>query len=196
MTTIKRSALLLFAGLFGLATLQTATAQDSDNHDVTIKVDKINDIAVSGAPTIEVGQKIDEWRPDDDVATYDVETNVNDTRMITVSASQTGSSDPDNAANYGLRLDTENSQAPGDGSFPGEGASFVLTDVGESDFNGGTLVRGFQQVGAFGLSLDYEAKVNYEFNPGDDAEVKVTYTLTSSGSSGGGGGSGGGSGSN
>lgn len=181
MTTIKRSALLLFAGLFGLATLQTATAQDDDDHDVTIKVAEINEITVSGAPTINVGQEIDEWKPDDDAATYDVETNVNSTRKIEVSASQTGSSDPENAANYGLRLDTENSDTPGDGSFPGEGAPFVLTDVGESGFDGGILVRGFQQVGAFDLALDYEAKVNYEFNPGDDAEVEVTYTLTSMG---------------
>ncbi|WP_251923475.1 hypothetical protein [Salinibacter ruber] len=184
MTTIKRSALLLFAGLFGFATLHTATAQggkDSGNHDVTIQVTKINDITVNGAPTIDIGQNIDTWVDGDDAGSYDVETNVNDTRIITVSASQTGSA---TIENYGLRLNTGNSQAPGDGSFPGNGSTFVLTDVGDTGFpnNGNVLVRDFQQVGEFGLSLDYQAKVNYEFNPGNDAGVEVTYTLTSSGS--------------
>ncbi|WP_251954327.1 hypothetical protein [Salinibacter ruber] len=149
-------------------------------------MDKINELTVNGAPTIDIGQNIDTWVDGDDAGSYDVETNVDDTRIVTVSASQTGSSDPENAANYGLRLDTENSDAPGDGSFPGARNPFVLTDVGESGFDGGTLVRGFKQVKESNLTLDYEAKVNYEYNPGNDAEVEVTYTLTSSGNSGGG----------
>jgi hypothetical protein len=179
MTTMKRVALLLFAGLFGLATLQTATAQDEDDlHDVTIEVDEINELTVDGAPTIDIGENIDEWRNDDDAATYDVETNVQDSRKITVSASGGGDA---TVENYGLRV---SATAPGSGSLLED--PFVLTDVTgssgsapASSFASGDFITGFQQVGESGLSLTYEAKVNYEYNPSKNAKVEVTYTLTS-----------------
>ncbi len=176
---MKRVALLLFAGLFGLATLHTATAQNTGNHEVTIKVDEINELTVNGAPTINVGQNIDAWNTDGagTAGTYDVETNVQKERKITVSASQTGSA---TIANYGLRV---SATAPGSGSLVND--PFVLTDVTgssssapKSSFASGDFINGFQQVGESGLSLTYEAKVNYEYDPSNNAKVKVTYTLT------------------
>ncbi len=88
MTTIKRSALLLFAVLFGLATLQTATAQETGGHNVEIKVNKINKITVNGDPTINIDDRIGEWVSGDGEGNYDVETNLPGKRKITVSASQ------------------------------------------------------------------------------------------------------------
>jgi len=174
---MKRVALLLFAGLFGFATLQTATAQDEDDlHDVTIEVDEINELTVDGAHTIDIGENIDEWRNDDDAATYDGETKVQDSRKITVSASGGGDA---TVENYGLRV---SATAPGSGSLLED--PFVLTDVtgsgnsNTSSFASGDFIDGFQQVGAFDLDLDYEAKVNYEYDPANDATVTVTYTLT------------------
>jgi len=188
---MKRVALLLFAGLFGLATLQTATAQD--NHDVTIEVAEINKITVNGAPTIDIasGEIADgsgnlQWNSGGGGGSYDVETNVNSLRKIEVSASKQGDA---TIENYGLKV-TDDSDAPTGGGFDSD--EIVLTDVDDGILVGSgsakTLIDGFKQVGEFGLDLAYEGKVNYEFNPGDqnNAKVKVTYTLTSSGNTGGG----------
>ncbi|MCS3642905.1 hypothetical protein [Salinibacter ruber] len=178
MTTIKRSALLLFAVLFGLATLQTATAQETGGHNVEIKVNKINKITVNGDPTINIDDRIGEWVSGDGEGNYDIETNLPGKRKITVSASQ--SDTPPAPENYALRVSTPN--APGNGNGNGNGSlpnnPLTITSLDNGFDNGNELAKGFGQLKKSGLDLTYEAKVNYDYNPNKNATVTVTYTLT------------------
>jgi hypothetical protein len=175
---MKRAALLLFAVLFGLATLQTATAQETGNHNVKIKVNKINKITVNGDPTINIDDRIGEWVSGDGEGSYDVETNLPGKRKITVSASQ--SDTPPAIENYALRVSTPN--APGNGNGNGNGSlpndPLTITSLDNGFDNGNELAKEFGQLDESNLSLRYEAKVNYDYNPNKDATVTVTYTLT------------------
>jgi len=175
---VKRFALLLFAGLFGFATLQTASAQG--NHNVTISVDESETISVDGSPTVDIGSTIDEWVSGNGNGTYSVTTNASDDRKITVTASADGLGSG-NVGALGLRVDAN--ATPGGGTQQGSSdGALLLTDTGEGSFVDDTdFITGFKDVDTGDLGLTYEAKATADFDPSNDGAVKITYTLTSDG---------------
>ena len=159
---MKRFSLLLFAGLFGLATLQTAGAQD-DKHDVTITVNTINTISVNKDVTVTV-DAIGEWAGS---AATDFTVTTNDGNEKKVNAEVTTNED-DLGENLELRVSASD-----------------LSD-GVSGENNVELVSGKAKAVATGYentketgTLTYNAKADAEFDPSDDKVVEVEYTLTS-----------------
>lgn len=172
---MKRLSLLLFAGLFGFATLQTATAQE-DNHNVTINVSEVNEISADGNPTIDIGaDDFNEWVADGDEGTYDVTTNASSKKRIDVSASANGIGDKANLE--GFRVKTDDMPAGADAGNDVSGDYVDLIDNG-GFLNDKNIVRNVENVDEEELGLTYEAKVGPEYNPGDDGDIEVTYTLT------------------
>jgi len=158
---MKRFSLLLFAGLFGLATLQTAGAQD-DKHDVTITVNTINTISVNKDVTVKV-DAIGEWAGS---AATDFTVTTNDGNEKKVNAEVTTNED-DLGENLELRVSASD-----------------LSEVSGKD--NVKLVSGKAKAVAIGYentketgTLTYNAKADAEFDPSDDKVVEVEYTLTS-----------------
>jgi hypothetical protein len=202
MTTIKRSALLLFAGLFAAATLQTAGAQGNsgnsgnpgspgtpdDNHEVTINVNNIDEINVTGSPSITIDTlSTDVWTSGNgDGQISEITSNAPTSRKITVQV-LTGNSD--SPQNLGLRVSgTANNLGnsgsnSSSGSFANGGDPIDLLEVGDSSFenggNGTNFYTGFQSVHNGTIDLTYEAQANASYDPGNTTNIEVQYTLTS-----------------
>ena len=172
---MKRIALLLFAGLFGFATLQTATAQNEASHDVTIDVAGVNELSLNNdgdALNIDIGSNINSWVSGDGDVSYDVETNKSG-QIIEANVSSSSFSNNGELSDVGLKV---NASPPTNAS----GGETILTDVGDG---GGTetVVSGITGVSENQLVLDYSAKVNEDVSPGEGGvTLTVTYTLTSS----------------
>jgi hypothetical protein len=162
---MKRFSLLLFAGLFGLATLQTAGAQDdSDNHDVTIKVETANTISVEKDVTVTV-DAIGEWVGS---AATDFTVTTNDGNGKRVNAEVTTNED-EFGENLKLRVSAK-------GLSKGSGKSNVELVSGAAH----TVATGYENTEETG-TLTYNAKANAKFDPSpsSDKVVEVEYTLTS-----------------
>jgi hypothetical protein len=186
MTTTKRSALLIFAGLFAAATLQTAGAQN-DDHEVTIDVNKIEAINVTGSPSITIDTlSTNVWTSGNGNGEIsEITSNAPSPRKITVQVTSTNS-----PKGLGLRVSgsvindgTSNSGSNSNsGSFEG---TIDLLEVGDDSFedsgnsDGFDFYTGFQSVYNGAIDLTYEAQANASYNPNNTTNIDVQYTLTS-----------------
>jgi hypothetical protein len=183
---MKRAALLLFAGLFAAATLQTAGAQN-DDHEVTIDVNKIEAINVTGSPSITIDTlSTDVWTSGNGNGEIsEITSNAPSSRKITV---QVTSSDAPKG--LGLRVSgtaTNNGNSGSNsssGSFANNGTIYLLKEGNGSFEDSGNSVgfdfyTGFQSVYNGVIDLTYEAQANASYNPNNTTNIDVQYTLTS-----------------
>lgn len=186
-------ALFLFAGLFAAATLQTANAQTkakgapgnksaSQSHVVTINVDKINELEVTGAPSITIDAADGLTTSNDAANETPASTTVTGALTITTNAQNTTqkiTADATNikngtASNLGLKVEAVNS-APGSSDGP-----VSLLSVNDGDLESGNVVSGIQSAqDETSINLKYSAGASPQFDPGETTKVEVEYTLTS-----------------
>jgi hypothetical protein len=169
---VKRFALLLFAGLFGLATLQTANAQETSTHDVTIDVGTVVGITAPGNLTISIDPSESFTGSNTASDGYDVSSNTSETKQIDVTVS--------NASNAGevddfRILDVGGSTEIPSGATAGTNELNLFTEG--SNTGAQTLATGVQGVDDEDLAVQYEATVSSNFNSDTDATMTVTYTL-------------------
>ncbi|MCS4201694.1 hypothetical protein [Salinibacter ruber] len=184
----SRLSVFLLVGLFAAATLQTAGAQNngqsngnpdspqdrSDQHTVTINVNNIDEIDVVGSPTITV-DTLNAWVVDSDGtgSIDEVTSNASSDREVEVSVTSTNG----NLANIGLRVDPD---ANFGGNLQTSSQGYIkLLDVSESSTNDSQDVyTGFSSVHNESIDLTYEARANASYNPSDNTDITVEYTLT------------------
>ncbi|MCS4044881.1 hypothetical protein [Salinibacter ruber] len=179
---VRRTGLLLFAGLFGFATLQPATAQNS--HEVTVNVEPIQKLSIKndvGPVTVsELSEPEDGIGNSDFIAnsegqsttgTFDIVTNLTGQRVeakvikdgsqgqigeLGLQVSLTGLNGGETVQGYQtLLLPSDVDRDPG--------TKTVAKNIGHTDTDG---------------TLTYRAIATPEFDPTSDATVKVEYTLT------------------
>lgn len=154
--------LLLAILSFGLAT--TATAQ-STTQDVTIVVEEINEISVSGNVTLTINTATAGSNPDnatDNTTTYNITTNGSNKKI-------TGQLSAAYASGISLAV---NLTAPTGGTSAGQ---TTLTDVSASD-----LVTGISNLAETGLTIAYTASATAAATPNSPGgeQKTVTYTIT------------------
>jgi hypothetical protein len=172
---LKRLGAFLFITAFGFATVQPAAGQ-SDVHEVTVEVNEIEEISVSGNLSFEIGpaNELDEWVSADETATLTTTTNVHSGRKITVQAVSINSGET--LGNIGLRV-----AAGASGDIDGKTAEilgFNPSPGGQEDYVVRDLTNSFETVHEESIDLNYEARVNEDYNPENQTEVQVKYTLT------------------
>lgn len=170
---LKRLGAFLFITAFGFATVQPAAGQ-SGSHVVTVEVNEIEEISVSGNLVFEIGpaNELDEWVPADETGTLTTTTNVHSDRKITVQAVSINSRGK--LGNIGLRVDAGDSD-----EIEGEITDIIeFTSSPEEPGVARDLTNSFQTVHNESIDLDYEAKVNEDFDPDNQVRVQVKYTLT------------------
>jgi hypothetical protein len=155
---MKRIALLLFAGLFGFATFQTAAAQSSDNHNVTINVNEVNTISVESDVSLTI-DVINEWAGE---GTTNFTVVTNDGNSKKVDARITGNQD--GLGDY-LQLRVSSS-----GAGSGQGNVVLSSDAQ-------TVATGIENEEVEG-TLSYDAQAGPEYDPTATTTVQVEYTLT------------------
>ena len=173
--SMKRIALLLFAGVLGLAVLQPAAAQNGPNgkQTVNIEVQTINEIVAPGDVTINIDPSNGDFTG---TATteggYDVTSNVNGGAKVQVQATNTNNADQLNS----LKILKSGTEAPGEAN---------ATDVTLVDSEGTTsgpralTNNNFKGVDEDGLDVQFEAEVSPDFKPNQsNTTVTVKYTLT------------------
>jgi hypothetical protein len=190
MTTIKRVALLLFAGLFGFATLQTATAQTFEktnaSHEVNIEVKEIRKIYIRsnvGPVTVEQltdpstvnGEDLDFPGKSNPSQTSNFEIRINYTEDHQVDAEVTN---PDDGQIGELGLQVSLTGMDDDEGIDGYQTLLRPANTGGSDPGAQTVADGISQTITDG-TLTYRAVATPEFDPGSNPNVKVQYTLTS-----------------
>ena len=170
---MRRIALLFFAGILGLAVLQPAAAQNSQNQTVNIEVQTINEIVAPGDVTINIDPSNGDFTG---TATteggYDVTSNVNGGAKVQVQATNTNNADQLNS----LKILKSGTEAPGEAN---------ATDVTLVDSEGKTsgpralTNNNFKGVDEDGLDVQFEAQVSPDFKPNQsNTSVTVEYTLT------------------
>lgn len=158
---MNRLFLFVFVLLLGATAV---SAQPSSSHTVSVDVDPVNQIGVSGDVSIGIGTQIG-TEVTDQTASYSAATNAQSDRKIEVSVSSASSVDH-------LRLEVESARDLGGSAQPVE-----LTAMGSSSTKSGDLVSGFSKTGASDVQLTYRAEASYSFNPANTAELTVVYTL-------------------
>lgn len=150
---------------------QGASAQGQGaSHGLTIDVQRIDDISVSGSPEVTISE-IGTWTEMNGVSDLTVTSNAPSDRKIEVSATASGSGNSNRGA-VGLRVKAQST--PGGG---GESGWFTITTVGDQAFSDGDFLTGFKNVDAsYGLTYEAQADVNY--NPEETMSIAVMYTLT------------------
>lgn len=172
---MKRIALLLFAGVLGLAVLQPAAAQNGQNgkQKVSIEVQKINEIVAPGDVTIDIAPSNGDFTGTATTESgYDVTSNVSGGAKVQVQATNTNNADQLNS----LKILEGGTDAPGSAS--AQTVTLVDSD-GTTDGPEALTNSNFNGVDEDGLSVQFEAEVSPDFKPNkSNTTVTVKYTLT------------------
>lgn len=183
---LRRLGAFLFIAAFGFATVQSATAQDDeDNHLVTIDVQDITELSISGDVTLTFSSANGEdnvsqfsggniFASASSTTSYEIQTN-RDEVSLEVSLGGTSKFDEDEDE-LGLSVIAETGDDEGDGE-----ENLKLTGLGEGNgFISGaeTLDDDFGPLSESGLNLEYEGVITEEFAKNDGENLRITYTVT------------------
>ena len=173
--SMKRIALLLFAGVLGLAVLQPAVAQNGPNgkQTVNIEVQTINEIVAPGDVTINIAPSNGDFTGTATTSDgYDVTSNVSGGAKVQVQATNANNTDQLNS----LKILEGGTDAPGSAN------ANTVTLVDSDGTTGGPQAltnSNFTGVDEDGLSVQFEAEVSPDFKPNkSNTSVTVEYTLT------------------
>ncbi len=170
---MKRVALLLLAGLFGFATLQTAAAQ-TGSHEVKIDVDKVNTISVDNTVSFDITSSDIGSEVTDETADLDVTTNAPNNRKVTVQTTDVTEND---ASLKNVSLKVESTKNLG-----GTSNEVTITSLGSNSTGSPEdFLTGVSSIDEDDVPLKYTAEVNYEYDPNQTVTFTVKYTLTGGG---------------
>ena len=173
--SMKRIALLLFAGVLGLAVLQPAVAQNGPNgkQTVNIEVQTINEIVAPGDVTIDIAPSNGDFTGTATTSGgYDVTSNVSGGAKVQVQATNANNTDQLNS----LKILEGGTEAPG--SANAKTVTLVDSD-GTIDGPKDLTNSNFKGVDEDGLDVQFEAEVSPDFKPNQsNTTVTVKYTLT------------------
>lgn len=184
---LRATYMLLVVSCLAAASVRQGRAQPSDDsgdHTVTVEVNEISRLEVGGNIEINIGSgQLGTWVNGDNVdgsSTADLRiiTNVRqeNSRKVTVSASKSSGG---SLQNLGLRVDAQFLPAGSNQLYSGE---LVLTDLGnglssgEQDLIGDLYSVDTREGG--GPYLNYDGRVNADYDSSTDTVIQVEYTLT------------------
>jgi hypothetical protein len=174
---LKRLGAFLFIAAFGFAAVQPAAGQiDNVAHTVTVDVNEIEKISASGNPSFGISsvEELNDWVIAEENATLTTTTNVHSDRKITVKAISIDTDEPQ--GNIGLQVSALD-DVGGEATTKDDTRILGFNSTGLEEAR--DLITGFQTVYNEEIDLQYEAKVNEDYNPNNRTRVRVEYTLVS-----------------
>ncbi|MCS3669217.1 hypothetical protein GGP85_002667 [Salinibacter ruber] len=170
--SMKRIALLLFAGVLGLAVLQPAAAQ---TQEVTVTVNSINEIVAPGSVNINIDPSNGNFTGTATTSNgYDVTSNDPNGRIVSVNVSNNNSLGEVES----LKILSNGTEAPGNAKVSSD--LTLVTDGSAAISNATDLTSSFTGVDVDGLPVQFQATVSPDFSPNQNStSIEVTYTLTS-----------------
>ena len=170
--SMKRIALLLFAGVLGLAAVQPAAAQ---TQEVTVTVNSINEIVAPDSVNINVDPTDGDFTGTATTSNgYDVTSNDPNGRVVSVNVSNNNSLGEVES----LKILSSGTEAPGDATV---NSNITLVSNGSAAISNATNLTGsFTGVDANNLPVQFEATVSPDFSPTQTStSITLKYTLTS-----------------
>ena len=183
---LKRSGILLLAALFGFATLQSASAQDEDDeHEVEIEVEDITELEIDEDVTLEFDaangtQELSNLEAEDAFASDDGSTNL----TLSTNENSNGNSLQIDGTFEFESMDLEELGLHVDFDGPGSDLDDDK-EVTELDENFSGVEPTLPIVEEFGgnyneaeIDITYEGAITEDFDPNNDEDITVTYTVT------------------